>query len=178
MTAWSNSSVFPSLCLHGWPKTVQLCRYNQLFWETECWWTNDSLFQFNMKWKCYMSMGCSYIYLAVHLFQCVWGFLVMYACKYKYVLFGILIFCFESGDKINRLQQKRRGYTLLFVISSLESLLPLLKKKGSVQSTLFFMSNARQMWPTCGDSHCSLCASTVFCLIAFSSLTVLWHILG
>lgn len=100
-----------------------------------------------------------------NLLQCLGDFQrCMYANTCE-MLFNILIFFFESADKINRLPQKHRGHTLLFVISSLESLLPLHKKKGSVQSTLFFMSNAKQMWPSCGDSHCkSLCSHSFLSL--------------
>lgn len=72
------------------------------------------------------------------------------------------------------LPEKDRGHALVFVISSLESLLlPLHKKEESVQSTLFFMSNARQMWPACGDSHCSLYASTA---VSLPSLILFWQI--
>lgn len=84
----------------------------------------------------------------------------IYPCKCNKVFFN------KIENKINRLQQKHGGPSLLFVISSLESPLPLHKKKGSVQSTLFFMSNARQMWLAFGDSRCSPCASAAFCLFS------------
>lgn len=89
----------------------------------------------------------------------------IYACKCNKVFFS------KSENKINRLQQKHGGPSLLFVISSLESPLPLHKKKGSVQSTLFFMSNARQMWLAFGDSRCSPCASAAFCLSSILQYT-------
>lgn len=168
---------FPLLCfpLPSW--LTKNSAALQVQSEIECRWTNNSLFQLNI-WKSpYMSVGCNvavtFTLSSPSFPKClIFSDVCMYVGKCRSMLFSIF---FESGDKINRLQQKNWGHTLLFVISSLESLLPLLKKR-SVQTTLFFMSNARQMWPTCGESQCSLCASTVFCLIAFSYCIVTYLI--
>lgn len=72
-------------------------------------------------------------------------------CKCYYVASSLIIFKCEG--KIKMLKHKDRGRASLFVIFlSLESLLPHQRKKDSAQSTLFFMSNAKQMRLTCADS--------------------------
>lgn len=130
------------------------------YWETECSRTNYSFFHFlqmSLDIWCLMHRLCSN--RSFSHFKRVF-FSVTYACKCYSLSW------FSSSNLKTRLMDYSRNTEnfALFVISSPVSLLPLHKKKESVQSTLFFKSNARQMWLTCRDSYCSPCASTAFCL--------------